>query len=144
MKVLRNAALATVVLASMFVSSTYAQRVERPSHCVLLDTMANQDESDYLVAAAIQDVGFSPYRDAGARVMERSQRMVGWVFYLYARGDLTYTTYAEAVHMLQGYVLGVIRVYDGNVPPLVEEELPIFDQKVLECRPGTVLAYRVV
>jgi hypothetical protein len=114
-------------------STSGAQAQERPAHCALLDIMGNQEASDYLISQALQDMGFSPYRGPGGRVMEHSQRMVGWVFYLYSRGDEQWTNDANAYTTLQRYVRGVINTYDGNVPGLVRDELPIFDRGAEAC-----------
>jgi hypothetical protein len=123
-----------VALVCVLVFPTYsAQAQGRPPHCALLDIMGSQDASDYLISQALQDMGFSPYRGPGGRVMEHSQRMVGWVFYLYSRGDEQWTNDANAYTTLQGYVRGVINTYDGNVPGLVRDELPIFDRGAEIC-----------
>lgn len=130
---------ALVAISSSAAPSAHAQRTAyapdgRPEFCVLADIALNRQASDELVGMVLDNLNISRYRGPGQRLMDRSQRLVGWLFYLYSQDAVHWTGIDDTEGDFYDAVRGLIRQYDGDVPALVRRELPNFDRALAGCR----------
>jgi hypothetical protein len=106
----------------------------RPEFCVMVDIAGNRQLSDELVGLALDELGYSRYAGVGQRVMNQSQRLVGWLFYGYSQDAFHWRNTDAAGRDTVRFVDYLISDRDGAVPTLQDRYIPNFNRAAIGCR----------
>jgi hypothetical protein len=137
---MRVLTLAVLLLAVLLAPTpVQAQRTAyapdgRPEFCVLFDIASDREASEYIVGLALDDLGYSPTRGAGRTLLSYSQRLMGWLAYLYSQDLVHWEGYTPAGQDITTAVRNLIREYNGEVPGLVRSSAASFNRAAIGCR----------
>jgi hypothetical protein len=106
----------------------------RPEFCLLIDIAGDRQASEYVVGSALDDLGYSRLSGVGRRVLNQSQRLMGWMFLLYSQDLLHWPGDSASYYDTQDTIRAIIREYDGNVPALERASIPRFNTAAAGCR----------